>query len=354
MASEQSLKTEVLRLLDQASEADLQAVLTVLRPIPLQSTVVPAPHPLDVEDLGKVGFNILQIAESIGGIGTFMSVAHTISDSYDFYSILHCEKDVFARFLQEIGVGYRENPYHNSLHAADVSQSIHIMLVKGEIPRLSAMTALSTAALFLSAFVHDYGHPGVNNKYLVKSGHELALRYNDFSPLENYHLAQTFAIMRKQECAVLKGLSDEERTVIRSQMIKNVLATDMDLHFKIIDDAKGIVSDRSQQTNQFLVQPILLHYADIANVMKPPEIMMQWGHWVNEEFFRQSELECSHHLPPSFPFTRATASITKNQKFFIEVLALPLFLPMTEIWPGLEELLEVIRGNVEYLAKIED
>jgi hypothetical protein len=350
MAEGSSTKAEIVKLLEQASEADLEAVLTVLRPTLLPSPSVCTPQAIDVESLGRTDFNLLKIYETMGGLGTFMSVTHALSGYYAIRDTLRCEETVFTLFLQAIGSGYRQNPYHNALHAADVSQSVHIMLLKGDISRISVMSPLSTSALFLSAYIHDYAHPGVNNKYLVKSGHELALRYNDTSPLENYHLAQTFALMHKPHLAILDQLGSDDKASIRAQMIKNVLATDMEVHFKLIEDAKRLARDVSQLPNQAATQPILVHFADIANVMKTSEVMMQWGRWINEEFFVQGEMEKEQGLPPSFSFTRETASIVVNQKFFVEVLALPLFLPMAEVWPGLQELLDMIRENLRYLS----
>lgn len=46
------------------------------------------------------------------------------------------------------------------------------------------------AALLLGALIHDYKHPGRSNAFLTKTGHALALTYNDVSVLENFHLSE--------------------------------------------------------------------------------------------------------------------------------------------------------------------
>lgn len=47
----------------------------------------------------------------------------------------------------------------------------------------------------LSAIIHDLGHPGLTNDFMVAHKDALAIQYNDVSVLENYHVAEGFRII---------------------------------------------------------------------------------------------------------------------------------------------------------------
>lgn len=49
---------------------------------------------------------------------------------------------------------------------------------------------VEVAALLLGSLIHDFKHPGRSNAFLTRTGHTLALTYNDVSVLENYHLSE--------------------------------------------------------------------------------------------------------------------------------------------------------------------
>jgi len=46
--------------------------------------------------------------------------------------------------------------------------------------------------MYLAAAFHDYEHPGVNNPYLIATGDDMALKYNDISVLESHHVSAAF------------------------------------------------------------------------------------------------------------------------------------------------------------------
>lgn len=64
---------------------------------------------------------------------------------------------------------------------------------------------------YLSAICHDLDHKGLNNDFLIKTSSPLAIQYNDLSPLENHHLAQSFRLLNRDDCGLLSHLSKERQ-----------------------------------------------------------------------------------------------------------------------------------------------
>ena len=60
--------------------------------------------------------------------------------------------------LQEIEAAYNDKPYHNSMHAADVTQSVGALLATDGFS--DQLTDLELLAVILASIVHDVGHPG--------------------------------------------------------------------------------------------------------------------------------------------------------------------------------------------------
>ena len=88
----------------------------------------------------------------------------------------------------------------------DVTQCVYSMITTGDFKNIGHLTPYDMAAMILSAAVHDFDHPGVNNPYLINTKHFLALRYNDRSVLEHYHIASAFEIMQKKDMNIFANL----------------------------------------------------------------------------------------------------------------------------------------------------
>merc|ERR1711916_247681 len=80
------------------------------------------------------------------------------------------------RYLVSIENGYvNTNPYHNSIHAADVMLTSNFLM-----RRLSQFAQpLDQLALLFAACAHDFKHPGLSNPYQIHMGSEFALTWND-------------------------------------------------------------------------------------------------------------------------------------------------------------------------------
>mmetsp|Transcript_29009 Transcript_29009/g.75040 ORF Transcript_29009/g.75040 Transcript_29009/m.75040 type:complete len:974 (+) Transcript_29009:37-2958(+) len=152
---------------------------------------------------------------------------------------LHAVK--LARFLRNIEAGYcPKNPYHSAIHAADVLQTLHVVMQQGGIvpqyaDRLSLMAAL------MAAIMHDYEHMGLTNDFLVNNSSPLAIRYNDRAPLENHHLAAGFTVLHSRDHNFLDGLPKAEYSRLRKIVIDLVLATDMKQHFALVGQFNAVV-----------------------------------------------------------------------------------------------------------------
>jgi len=144
------------------------------------------------------------------------------------------------RFTEEVAARMSlhgdATPYHNFYHAVDVMQTVNALLVSMQAARL--FTPIETLALVLGGFCHDLEHPGVNNAFLINTSHELALRYNDASVLENHHAATAFQIMHAT--GLVASLPKPQYKEMRRIMVAGILATDMSFHFALTEEFKAV------------------------------------------------------------------------------------------------------------------
>lgn len=81
---------------------------------------------------------------------------------------------IFFSAIIEDGYHWR-NPYHNAVHAADVTQAMHCFLQESMI--LEHLTPLEIFCALLAAVTHDLDHPGVNQPFLIATSNHLAALY---------------------------------------------------------------------------------------------------------------------------------------------------------------------------------
>ena len=144
---------------------------------------------------------------------------------------LGIKSEYIISYLHEINNGYKKDViYHNSVHACDVMLTLNIFLNSVFFNHNINIDLLEMFTLLISALIHDYKHPGLNNSHLIKTQSKWALLYNDISVLENMHVSLSCQILKKNHNNFAKFLTNEQQNYFRKLLIQTVLATDMTKH----------------------------------------------------------------------------------------------------------------------------
>jgi len=324
---------------DETSSSTSSRRTSMLNPIPMLRSF----SAVYVGDYDTLNYDAFKLYAELGEMTPVLeATAYKIFDYWSTVYILEINPDAFASFVRQIGDGYLPNPYHNALHAADVLQYSHLFLLKG-LKERAGLEPLHIAAFLIAGLVHDFKHPGLTNGFLEKTQNEIAVRYNDVSTLENYHISEAFALIK--DMALLSHLKPEEYRTFRTLMIQCVLGTDMVKHQQHLVEAQSKLglADLSQEKN--IVLPIFTHAADIGNLTRPFEVSRQWSAKVIQEFFEQGDKERELGLPVSFLCDRFTVRIEKSQIGFISGIVLPYFSAINASFPSFEDTVNNLNTN---------
>uniref|UniRef100_A0A8C6L3J4 Phosphodiesterase n=1 Tax=Nothobranchius furzeri TaxID=105023 RepID=A0A8C6L3J4_NOTFU len=282
----------------------------------------------ELDDLNKWGLNIFHVAE-FSNNRPLSCIMFAIFQERDLLKTFRIPVDTFVTYVMTLEDHYHANvAYHNSLHAADVTQSTHVLLSS---PALDAVfTDLEILAALFAAAIHDVDHPGVSNQFLINTNSELALMYNDESVLENHHLAVGFKLLHEENCDIFQNLSKRQRQSLRKLVIDMVLATDMSKHMSLLADLKTMVETKKvtssgvlmldHYTDRIQVLRNMVHCADLSNPTKPLPVYRQWTERIMEEFFRQGDKERERGMEISPMCDKHTASVEKSQVGFIDYI----------------------------------
>ncbi|XP_068582704.1 3',5'-cyclic-AMP phosphodiesterase 4C-like isoform X1 [Cebidichthys violaceus] len=311
----------------------------------------------ELEDLDKWSFNIFRLAE-FSNNRPLSCIMYTIFQERELLKTFRIPVDTFVTYVMTLEDHYHGNvAYHNSLHAADVTQSTHVLL---STPALDAVfTDLEILAALFAAAIHDVDHPGVSNQFLINTNSELALMYNDESVLENHHLAVGFKLLHQEHCDIFQNLTKRQRQSLRKLVIDMVLATDMSKHMTLLADLKTMVETKKvtssgvllldHYTERIQVLRNMVHCADLSNPTKALPLYRQWTERIMEEFFRQGDKERERGMEISAMCDKHTASVEKSQVGFIDYIVHPLWETWADlVHPDAQELLDTLEENREW------
>merc|ERR1712070_406771 len=282
------------------------------------------------------------------------------------------DRSKVQNFLIGIEEGYDCSiAYHNRAHAASVLHFTYALLVHGGIADAVSYPdcdkQLVLLACLLAAAIHDFEHEGLSNDFLVKTGAERALCYNDRNVNENHHVAAAFALMQHPDKNFLSQLSPVQYRRLRSIIVELVLGTDAAEGNKILKgftdylDAadKSIVKLTSTAPLQSPYRPtsvpettsalqIMLKCADLGHLALEWDAHVAWVERLETEFFTQGDMEKTLEFPEiSFLMDRDRPGVSKTQTGFFQFVVVPLFSALVRAFPAAMPMLAQVESNFE-------
>jgi len=326
----------------------------------------------DVKMVTDKDFNIFELKEKMGYKNVLPMMGYVILKSLGLIDSKIISTRKLDSFLITVSNNYKETTlYHNSLHGADVTQSLCVFFLNSNAEEICETTVLDLLGMIVSALGHDLGHPGLNNNYLINASHDLAINYNDASCLENFHTSFLFKILRKEENNILEKLSVQNYKTIRKRMISQILATDMVHHGENISLIRSKIkawqeeegqsrfnllsgNEKTKFDEQQLLLNYLIHMADLGHNCKKFEISQQWIKLLCEEFWIQGDKEKAKGLPISFMCDRDNIDVPASQVGFLKGFILSSFDCLVAMFPKLKYTIENAENNIKTWKKLQD
>jgi len=311
----------------------------------------------------------------VGGL-PLLVIVHYIIMQTSLNTHLKLDMNRVDNWLRDIEESYLDNPYHNHLHAADVVCSMYYWFTSKFFKE--NMTSKELLASLMAAAAHDVGHDAVNNRFHIVTRSRLGTRYNDRSPLENYHTCLAFELLYKSDNNWFHSFPLADQSYLRSLIIELIIGTDMSYHqhhqeniidlinnvelpssldepslrLRGKDDGKAESKEGSrvkrEPCEKVMILKAGLHIADISNPAKPNPICVYWAKRVVQEFFEQGDKEQARGLPISPLCDRNNSSMKEGQKGFIKFVVRPILEPWTKLMPEAQVAMDFLESNLSF------
>jgi len=327
----------------------IKRVATAIQmPLDISALKTALPNFTSPSDLGKTSYDIWASNDD--------QIILLLRDIFSRLGLLETFKisdDTLFSFLKCIQILYNNNPFHNFRHCLCVTQMMFAIL--SESNTTQKLSAVERLTLVIACIGHDLDHPGYNNAYQINAGTELAIIYNDTSPLENHHAAVLFTILKLPEANLIKLLSDNEQKEFRRDCVACILATDMAKHGEITGKFKAIADSFifEDETQRKLLMQMIIKCSDISNEVRPQKLSEPWVDSLLEEFFTQSDREKAEGLPTAPFMDRQKVTKSSAQVGFIGFVMIPLYELVAKVLPNIDSgFLAPIRQSLAYYKSL--
>lgn len=261
----------------------------------------------------------------------------------------------FNAFLHELARSYNTVPYHNFLHACDVTQFVFVMIKSSAVLR-SVLTKLDIFAVMIASLCHDIDHGGLNNAFQVNAQTPLAMLFTNMSIMETYHASRAIAILTSEHYDILCGLKPDQRHYAWNLIISSILATDMAVHFSVVSEFDSLVKSKAAfdtVPQRRLLAKLLVKCGDVSNVCRPFQLAKKWAEILLKEFFRQGDLERLTGLSVSPFMDRKNVIMAQMQLGFLKSIAFPMFDAVTYFASDLRQFTtEALKVNASRWAQV--
>ena len=316
-------------------------------------------------------FDIFELKALVGHENVLPLMGKTILDAFGINEKMINTAKLDPFLIAVSNSYYTTVPYHNSIHGADVTQTISLFFLNSNAEEVCATSMLDILSILIASLGHDIGHPGLTNNFQINSCSDMALTYNDISCLENYHASKLFRVVRSDANNIFEKLSVLDYKSFRKRIISMILATDMANHGKVMSMIKARIqldantnpdgthkveiltkNPKTQFEEQQALLDYFIHAADLAHNTKLFSISLQWVELLSNEFWNQGDKEKSMNLPVSFLCERVNSDIPNSQVGFIKGFILPTFDVLVQMFPTLNYTVENAKNNLAEWEKL--
>ncbi|KAK5849712.1 hypothetical protein PBY51_014024 [Eleginops maclovinus] len=267
-----------------------------------------------LEKVGTWNFDIFLFDRLTNG-NSLITLTFHLLNQYGLVELFQLDMVKLWRFLVMVQEDYHsDNPYHNAVHAADVTQAMYCFMQEPILAK--SLTSCDILLGLIAAATHDLDHPGSTS--LSSSRLTTILLHSIGIP---------------QETGLFSHLPAEDSLNMERELGSLILATDISRQNdylsrfrRHLDQDNLCLSNASHR--HFLLQ-MALKCADICNPCRPWELSKQWSEKVTDEFFQQGDIEKKHKLEVSPVCDRGINTVGDIQIGFMSYVVEPLFAEWT-------------------------
>lgn len=263
-------------------------------------------------------------------------------------SILISNETLYG-FISILRDNYNVEIMHDWNHAKETAQFLIHVLVNGKLS--SAFTAIEKFEMLVACLAHDAGY---NRQETVEI--PLSLLYGKKGEFGSHHASSLIQIVAKKQCNIFdcfdeKDNNKKELNDVWENVIELVLATDMSVHFDLIDDIQKVVEvDQSfkKPENRILLMKLFIKMCDISALARPFEFANKGKNAVCEDFFN-CNTDISRLTGIDGNSLKDIKNLDEEKKLFSFIISvcIPIFKCVTTVFPCLNYLYDQIKSNME-------